>query len=136
MADFSPIHPGEALRHDFLEPLGMSQYALAKALAVPEMRISELVNRKRAVTPDTAHRGRGAPARGVTRRSEELGSPARPPAFCGVWGHLFTPESKPLGRGEDNLPHIFHSSIREADNEGECAAGQASAYGPGGNGLP
>jgi antitoxin HigA-1 len=56
MADFPPTHPGDVLRHDFLEPLGMSQYALAKALAVPEMRISELVNKKRAVTPDTALR--------------------------------------------------------------------------------
>ena len=56
MADFPPTHPGDVLRHDFLEPLGMSQYALAKALSVPEMRISELVNKKRAVTPDTALR--------------------------------------------------------------------------------
>lgn len=56
MADFPSTHPGDVLRHDFLEPLGMSQYALAKALAVPEMRISDLVNRKRAVTPDTALR--------------------------------------------------------------------------------
>lgn len=56
MADFPPTHPGDVLRHDFLEPLGLSQYALAKALAVPEMRIGDLVNRKRAVTPDTALR--------------------------------------------------------------------------------
>jgi addiction module HigA family antidote len=56
MADFPPTHPGEVLRHDFLEPLAMSQYALAKALDVPEMRISDLVNGKRAVTPDTALR--------------------------------------------------------------------------------
>ena len=56
MADFSPTHPGEVLRHDFLEPLGMSQYALAKALDVPEMRISDIVNGKRAITPDTALR--------------------------------------------------------------------------------
>lgn len=56
MPDFPPTHPGEVLRHDFLEPLGMSQYALAKALAVPEMRISELVNKKRSITPDTALR--------------------------------------------------------------------------------
>jgi addiction module HigA family antidote len=44
------------LRYDFLEPLGLSQYALAKALGVPEMRISDLVNGKRSVTPDTALR--------------------------------------------------------------------------------
>jgi antitoxin HigA-1 len=56
MADFPPTHPGEVLRADFLKPLGMSQYALAKALAVPEIRISEIVHAKRAVTPDTALR--------------------------------------------------------------------------------
>jgi addiction module HigA family antidote len=55
-ADFPPIHPGEVLGEDFLGPWGMSQYALAKALAVPEARISEIVNGKRAVTPDTALR--------------------------------------------------------------------------------
>jgi len=56
MADFPPAHPGEVLREDFLKPLAMSQYALAKALGVPEIRISEIVNGKRAVTPDTALR--------------------------------------------------------------------------------
>lgn len=35
MADFAPTHPGEVLREDFLKPLGMSQYALAKAIDVP-----------------------------------------------------------------------------------------------------
>ena len=56
MADFAPIHPGEVLREDFLKPLGMSQYALAKALDVPQIRVSAIVNGKRAVTPDTALR--------------------------------------------------------------------------------
>ena len=56
MADFPPIHPGEVLREDFLRPLGMSQYALAKALGVAEIRISEIVNGKRAISPDTALR--------------------------------------------------------------------------------
>jgi addiction module HigA family antidote len=53
---FPPAHPGDVLREDFLKPLGMSQYALAKALGVPEIRISQIVNAKRAVTPDTALR--------------------------------------------------------------------------------
>jgi addiction module HigA family antidote len=48
------IHPGEVLPEDFLRPLGMSQYALAKALDVPEIRISEIVHGKRAITPDAA----------------------------------------------------------------------------------
>lgn len=56
MPDFAPTHPGDVLRADFLEPLGLSQYALAKAIGVPQMRISEIVNGKRAVTPDTALR--------------------------------------------------------------------------------
>ena len=56
MADFPPTHPGDVLREDYLKPLGLSQYALARALGVPEIRISEIVNRKRAVTPDTALR--------------------------------------------------------------------------------
>jgi addiction module HigA family antidote len=56
MADFAPTHPGEVLREDFLKPLGMSQYALAKAIGVPQIRISEIVNAKRAITPDTALR--------------------------------------------------------------------------------
>ncbi len=56
MADFPPAHPGEVLREDYLKPLGMSQYALAKAIGVPQMRVSEIVNGKRAITPDTALR--------------------------------------------------------------------------------
>lgn len=54
--DFPPAHPGDVLRHDFLDPLGLSQHALAAALGVPEMRISAIVNRKRGITPDTALR--------------------------------------------------------------------------------
>ncbi|MEO5338453.1 MAG: HigA family addiction module antitoxin [Magnetospirillum sp. WYHS-4] len=56
MADFPPTHPGEVLREDFLKPMNLSQYALAKAIGVPQIRISEIVNGKRAVTPDTALR--------------------------------------------------------------------------------
>jgi addiction module HigA family antidote len=56
MADFPPTHPGEVLGEDFLKPLAMSQYALAKALGVPEIRISEIVRGKRAITLDTALR--------------------------------------------------------------------------------
>jgi len=56
LADFSPIHPGEVLREDFLKPLGLSQYALAKALDVPQIRVSQIVNARRAITPDTALR--------------------------------------------------------------------------------
>ena len=51
-----PVHPGEILLEDFLKPLGLSQYALAKGLSVPPRRINEIVLRKRAVTADTALR--------------------------------------------------------------------------------
>jgi addiction module HigA family antidote len=51
-----PIHPGEILREDFLEPLGMSANALAMALRVPATRISEIVHERRSITPDTALR--------------------------------------------------------------------------------
>jgi addiction module HigA family antidote len=56
MADFLPAHPSEVLREDFLKPLALSQYALANALGVAEIRISEIVNGKRAITPDAAPR--------------------------------------------------------------------------------
>ena len=50
------IHPGEVLREEFLIPMGISQYRLAKEIAVPEPRISAICNGKRAITADTAVR--------------------------------------------------------------------------------
>ena len=47
-------HPGEILLHEFLEPLGQTQKALAEHLGVPMQRINELVRGKRGVTPETA----------------------------------------------------------------------------------
>lgn len=54
--DFSPIHPGEILSEDFLKPMGLSQYHLAKSIDVPALRISQIVRGQRAVTADTALR--------------------------------------------------------------------------------
>ena len=51
-----PIHPGEVLFADFLEPLGLSQYRLAHSMSVPPRRINEIVHGTRAVTADTALR--------------------------------------------------------------------------------
>ena len=51
-----PVHPGEILLHDFLEPLGLSQSALADALGVTPMRVSQIVRGHRAITADTALR--------------------------------------------------------------------------------
>ena len=51
-----PIHPGEILRTEFLEPLGLSQNRLAREIGVPPRRINEIVHGKRAITADTALR--------------------------------------------------------------------------------
>lgn len=53
MNRLSPITPGELLQEDFLEPLGISQYRLAKAIGVPASRISEIITGQRAITADT-----------------------------------------------------------------------------------
>ena len=52
----SPIHPGEVLMEDFMKPLGLSQYRLAKDIGVTPIRISQIVNGQRAITVDTALR--------------------------------------------------------------------------------
>lgn len=52
----APVHPGEVLLEEFLEPMGISQYRLAKDISVPPRRINEIVHGKRAVTADTALR--------------------------------------------------------------------------------
>jgi len=52
----APVHPGEILLEDFLKPLGLSQYKLAKSLSVPPRRINEIVHGKRGVSADTALR--------------------------------------------------------------------------------
>ena len=51
-----PVHPGEVLLEEFLKPLGVSQYRLAKDISVPPRRINEIVHGKRAITADTALR--------------------------------------------------------------------------------
>lgn len=55
-AKHKPIHPGEVLRHEFLEPLGLTKYRLAKATGMPADRVGRLVQGTRAVTADTALR--------------------------------------------------------------------------------
>lgn len=53
MSKLNPITPGELLREEFLKPMGLSQYRLAKEISVPAQRISEIVAGKRAITADT-----------------------------------------------------------------------------------
>lgn len=52
----APVHPGEILLEEFLRPLGVSQYQLAKAVDVPARRINEIVHGQRRISADTALR--------------------------------------------------------------------------------
>ena len=52
----APIHPGEILFEEFLKPLGISQYKLAKDINVPARRINEIVHGNRSISADTALR--------------------------------------------------------------------------------
>jgi addiction module HigA family antidote len=52
----SPVHPGEVLHEEFLKPLGVSQYRLAKEISVPPRRVNEIVHGSRAIAADTALR--------------------------------------------------------------------------------
>lgn len=52
----APVHPGEVLRAEFLDEIGVSAYALAKALCVPANRITAIINGERAITAETALR--------------------------------------------------------------------------------
>jgi antitoxin HigA-1 len=54
--DMPPVHPGEIWIEDFLKPIGISQYRLAKSIGVPQRRIGEVVSGKRSITADTALR--------------------------------------------------------------------------------
>jgi len=56
MTTIAPIHPGEILMEEFLEPLEVSQNRLAVAIGVPPRRINEIIHGKRRVTADTALR--------------------------------------------------------------------------------
>ncbi len=52
----SPIHPGTILYEEFLKPMGISQYRLAKEINVPPRRVNEIIKGKRSITADTALR--------------------------------------------------------------------------------
>jgi addiction module HigA family antidote len=56
MRDFAPTHPGEILLEEFLKPMGISQYRLAKDIGVPAMRINKIVHSARGISADTALR--------------------------------------------------------------------------------
>jgi addiction module HigA family antidote len=54
--DLSPVHPGEIIREEVLEPLGMSRAALARAIGVDRQRLNEVIQGRRALSADTALR--------------------------------------------------------------------------------
>ena len=56
MRDFPPVHPGEILLEEFLKPLDISQYRLAKDINVPAMRINKICRQQRGISADTALR--------------------------------------------------------------------------------
>ncbi|MDE0175074.1 MAG: HigA family addiction module antitoxin [Defluviicoccus sp.] len=56
MTRLDPVHPGEVLKHDFMEPLGLSATALAAAIGVTPARIGEIVRGRRGITAETALR--------------------------------------------------------------------------------
>ncbi len=56
MTRLEPVHPGEVLKHDFMEPFGLSATALAKEIGVTPARINEIVRGRRGVTAETALR--------------------------------------------------------------------------------
>ncbi|MBM4338225.1 MAG: HigA family addiction module antidote protein [Deltaproteobacteria bacterium] len=56
MRKLPPVHPGEVLLEDFMKPLGLSQYRVAKDIGVPTLRISQIVRGRRSITADTALR--------------------------------------------------------------------------------
>lgn len=55
-AKLAPVHPGEVLLRDFMEPLEVTQHKLAVTIGVPPRRINEIVHHKRSITADTALR--------------------------------------------------------------------------------
>ena len=56
MGKLPPVHPGEVLLEDFMKPLNLSQYRVAKDMGVPTLRISQIVRGQRSITADTALR--------------------------------------------------------------------------------
>jgi addiction module HigA family antidote len=91
----SPIHPGEILRADFLEPLRLSMNRLALDLHVPVTRITEIVHGRRAITPDTA-----------LRLARYFNTSAR------FWLNLQS--AYDLEAAEDELIHIIQREVRPA----------------------
>src|SRR5882724_1281382 len=95
VTQMSPVHLGEILREEFMKPLGLSQYRVAKAINVPPRRINEIVQGKRAITAETAlrlERYLGWPAQVwlnlQSRYDMEITAPKMTKALVGIVGVL------------------------------------------------
>lgn len=108
-----PTPPGEVLLHLFLEPIGMSQTELAQRIGVSYVRVNELINGKRRLTPDTAFRL----ARLFTMSPEFW---LNGQLACDVWDALHSPAMAEIEKIEP-LP------VREMEEEGDEAEPEALA---------
>ena len=104
MPKLSPITPGEILAEEFLKPMGISQYRLAKEIDVPAQRISEIVSGRRAITADTDLRlcrffglSEGYWLRGQIRYDSEIAKNALGKVLAKI---------KPWDSAEDNSPAV------------------------------
>jgi len=91
-----PIHPGEVLAEEFLKPMGISNYRLAKEIGVPAQRIGEIIAGRRGITADTDLRlcrffglSEGYWLRGQVRHDTEVAKDALAPALAKIkrWAH-------------------------------------------------
>ena len=120
-----PVHPGEILLEEFMKPLGLSQYRVAKAINVPPRRINEIVQGKRAITTETAlrlERYLGWPAQVwlnlQSRYDMEIIAPKIGGALAQIVGVLRTalprddtPKTRPrLGRISGSRPKLTHAA--------------------------
>lgn len=122
MERLPPVHPGEVLLEDFMKPLGLTQYRVAKDIGVPQLRISQIINGKRGITTDTAMRlaryfGTSAEVwlRLQARYDLEVAEDAT--------GERLTQEVKPLER-EETLDEML-ARVTPQNRHGEADRGPA-----------
>lgn len=105
------VHPGEILLKDWLEPMGLSQYALAKAIAVPPRRINEIVKGLRGITVDTA-----------LRLATYYGTDAQ--SWLNLQNHYDTEMAREAMQGTlQRIAHLRHEELAETRLIQERASG-------------
>lgn len=105
-----PTPPGEMLLHLFLEPMGMSQTVLAQRIGVSYVRVNELINGKRRLTPDTAFR-----LARLFNMSPEFWLNGQ--LACDVWDALHSPAMAEI----EKIEPLPVREIEEEDNEDESS---------------